>query len=312
MPAIRRSTTLLPICLAVTVLAIIATAILLAGPAALAQGVPAKEITGLTLTSPNPGELVINWDAASPAPEDYRVIWAKSGESFRKWDDINGNAYLTSNSHTVEGVEYKVRVRARYEGQESGPWSDPIVRLAILSTPEPTPAPTPEPTAEPTPQPTAEPTPEPTDEPTSEPTPEPSVSEADGEDLPMTTSTTGRLTMGGSVTGRVATRLDALGLELLTDPHHWINPLITVRIPGGIEDTAVRGSLQRDYGGGLGEFRRKPWRNGPMVDSTRERSVFALLSASEGVRNANGCELACGPSLIAAQKALAALTGRAA
>ena len=106
--------------------------------------------------------------------------------------------------------------------------------------------------------------------------------------------------------------LDALGLELLTNPHHWINPLITVRIPGGIEDTAVRGSLQRDYGGGLGEFRSKPWRNGPMVDSTRERNVFALLSASEVIRNANGCEFACGPSLIAAQKALDALTGRAA
>ena len=91
-------------------------------------------------------------------------------------------------------------MRARYEGEEAGPWSDPVVRLTISSTPDLTP----QPTVAPTPQPTVAPTPQPT----VAPTPEPSVSETEGADLPMTTATTGRLAMGGSVTGRVASRYD--------------------------------------------------------------------------------------------------------
>ena len=37
-----------------------------------------NEISGVTLTSPNPGELAITWDAPSKAPDDYRVTWKKS------------------------------------------------------------------------------------------------------------------------------------------------------------------------------------------------------------------------------------------
>ena len=48
-----------------------------------------KEITGLTLSSPNPGELVIEWDAASPAPEDHRVMWTKSSGKFRSYKKAN-------------------------------------------------------------------------------------------------------------------------------------------------------------------------------------------------------------------------------
>ena len=110
--------------------------------------------------------------------------------------------------------------------------------------------------------------------------------------------------------------LAALGLALQSGPHHWLNPLITVPIPGGIENATVRGSLLRDYDietrGGPGEFRDKAWRNGLMGDSTCERNVFALLSAPEAILNANGYEVACGSSLAAPQKALAAFAGRAA
>ena len=212
MYAVRHPIAALSICLALAVLGIVAAAVLLAYPPALAQGVKDKEISGLRLDSPEPGKLVITWDAASPTPEDHRVIWAKSDEKFKKWNDFSGNAFPTGTSHTVEGLEegteYKVKVRARYEGEEAGPWSDPVVRLTISSTPDLTP----EPTTAPTPQPTAEPTSEPTEEPTPQsataPTPEPSVSETEGADLPMTTATTGRLAMGGSVTGRVASRYD--------------------------------------------------------------------------------------------------------
>ena len=95
-----------------------------------------NEITGVTLTSPNPGELVITWDAPSRAPGDYRVTWKKSGGNWPSYKNENtalgGNAFPTERSHTVsgleEGTEYSARVRARYHDgngnvEESGPWS---------------------------------------------------------------------------------------------------------------------------------------------------------------------------------------------
>ena len=108
--------------------------------------------------------------------------------------------------------------------------------------------------------------------------------------------------------------LEALGLELLADPDHRLNPLTTVRIPDGIDDAAIRAALLNEYaieiGGGLGEFRGKAWRIGLMGDSARDRNVLALLSALEQLLNANGYEVAYGSSLAAAQKALAAFAPR--
>ena len=118
MYAVRHPIAALSICLALAVLGIVAAAVLFAYPPALAQDVKDKEISGLRLDSPEPGKLVITWDAASPTPEDHRVIWAKSGEKFKKWNDFRGNAFPTGTSHTVEGLEegteYKVKVRTRY------------------------------------------------------------------------------------------------------------------------------------------------------------------------------------------------------
>ena len=103
--------------------------------------------------------------------------------------------------------------------------------------------------------------------------------------------------------------LEALGLELLAHPDYRLNPLTTVRIPDGIDDATVRGTLLNDYGieigGGLGEFRGKAWRIGLMGDSARDRNVLALLSALEQILNASGYEIAFGSSLAAAQRALA-------
>ena len=149
MRAIKHPITTVWICLAVAVLAIVGTAVWLTGPPALAQSPQAKETAGLTLTSPEPGKLVIAWDAASPAPEDYRVMWAKSDEKFPSFKEENtdeaGNAYPTGTSHTVtglpEGEEYKVRVRARYGSDKAGPFSG-LATVTISSTPEPTPKPT--------------------------------------------------------------------------------------------------------------------------------------------------------------------------
>ena len=81
-----------------------------------------RDVSGVTVTSPNPGELVIAWDAPGNAPDDYRVTWKKSTAkwtSYKKENSVaGGNAFPTGTSHTVTGLEegtaYKARVRARY------------------------------------------------------------------------------------------------------------------------------------------------------------------------------------------------------
>ena len=105
-----------------------------------------NEITGVTLSSLNPGELAIAWDAPSRAPTDYRVTWKKSDGRWPSYKNDNtvegGNAFVQGTSHTVTGLEesaaYQVRVRARYFDvndnlTESGPWSDPPVELTVSS-----------------------------------------------------------------------------------------------------------------------------------------------------------------------------------
>ncbi len=88
---------------------------------------PPRNIGGITLSSTESGVIEAVWDAPGESPSDYRMSWAKTGESFRTWTDMTGNAFPTGASHTItgleEGEEYKVVVRARYGGS-SGPWSD--------------------------------------------------------------------------------------------------------------------------------------------------------------------------------------------
>ena len=117
-------------------------------------------LTGLTLTSDTPGELIIAWDQANPEPTDYRVNWAREGEDFPSWGDTSGNSLPAGESQTLTGLDeggtYKVRVRARYhQGQyEADPWSRPWVQRSqqVASTPETTPEPTSQPSQEDPPQ----------------------------------------------------------------------------------------------------------------------------------------------------------------
>ena len=95
-------------------------------PAQVSQSDP-RGVYHLTLTSTESGVIEAVWDVPGEVPVDYRMSWAKAGESFRTWTDLSGNAFPTGASHTItgleEGEEYKVKVRARY-GDGSGPWSD--------------------------------------------------------------------------------------------------------------------------------------------------------------------------------------------
>ena len=88
-----------------------------------------REIAGLTLSSTTPGTILAVWDAPGEAPADYRLSWAKVGTQFLTWTDLSGNAFPTDTSYTItdleEGEDYKVVVRARYDGA-SGDWSDKV------------------------------------------------------------------------------------------------------------------------------------------------------------------------------------------
>lgn len=66
------------------------------------------EISGLTLTSQEAGTLVVTWDAPSPAPNDYRVNWAKASEDFPSYRDNHGNEYPTTNGFTITGLDQGV------------------------------------------------------------------------------------------------------------------------------------------------------------------------------------------------------------
>ena len=140
------------------------------------RGATAKSVSGRTigavrLVSSQPGELEVSWDAPAETPRDYRISWARVGESFLTWTDLSGNAFPTSASYTItgleEGVRYKVKVRARFNGS-SGPWTEPVEADVAAAGPTATNTPTETytPTATDTPLPAATYTPTATGTPT--------------------------------------------------------------------------------------------------------------------------------------------------
>ena len=94
-----------------------------------AATVDSRGIAAVRVESNQPGELAVSWDPPTESPRDYRVMWARVGESFPSYRDNDGNAYPTSSSHTItgldQGVRYKVKVRARYS-DNPGDWSDQV------------------------------------------------------------------------------------------------------------------------------------------------------------------------------------------
>ena len=94
-----------------------------------------REIASVSLASKKPGVPQVSWTAPGQSPTDYRVNWAKVGEGFPANWEQPGNAYPTTNSYTIAGLDrgahYKVRVRARYDSK-NGDWSD-VVKANVAS-----------------------------------------------------------------------------------------------------------------------------------------------------------------------------------
>ena len=113
------------------------------------------------------GELSVLWSAPSQAPTDYQINWAKAAAEYPALDGSVGVITQTATSLTItgldEGVEYKVRVRARYydgsyaDNPQNGPWKEErfttpgtVDILQIRLDEEPTVTPTATTTATPT------------------------------------------------------------------------------------------------------------------------------------------------------------------
>ena len=98
-----------------------------------------RDVGGVTLTSAQPGTIEVTWDAPGETPKDYRVAWAEVGESFLGRSNLDGNAYPASPNHTItglEGGEYQVKVRARYNSGGSGNWSE-VATVTVLAPSDP-------------------------------------------------------------------------------------------------------------------------------------------------------------------------------
>jgi alanine-glyoxylate transaminase/serine-glyoxylate transaminase/serine-pyruvate transaminase len=77
--------------------------------------------------------------------------------------------------------------------------------------------------------------------------------------------------------------LEEMGFEFLAAPEYRLPMLNAVKIPGGVDEAAVRGRLLDEFGieigAGLGDFAGKVWRIGLMGQSCTQNHVNMLLAA---------------------------------
>ncbi|MFV0478549.1 MAG: pyridoxal-phosphate-dependent aminotransferase family protein [Parahaliea sp.] len=95
--------------------------------------------------------------------------------------------------------------------------------------------------------------------------------------------------------------LEAMGLSMAVAQSHRLPQLNAVNIPEGVDDTAVRSDLLRDFdleiGAGLGALAGKTWRIGLMGHSSSRRNVLQCLSALEAVLGGQGAGIERGAAL---------------
>jgi alanine-glyoxylate transaminase / serine-glyoxylate transaminase / serine-pyruvate transaminase len=104
--------------------------------------------------------------------------------------------------------------------------------------------------------------------------------------------------------------LTALGLAYFADPAHQLPQINVVRIPTGVNDVPLRNQLLTQFGieigGGVGEFKGKVWRIGLMGYNSRPSVVLLCLAALENCLQAQGCKIAPGAGVAAANAFYAA------
>jgi len=104
--------------------------------------------------------------------------------------------------------------------------------------------------------------------------------------------------------------LEAMGLQMAVAPDARLPQLNSVCIPEGVDDTAVRSALLREFdleiGAGLGALAGKTWRIGLMGHASRERNVVLCLTALESVLLTQGYSLQPGAALAAMRAQYAA------
>jgi len=98
-----------------------------------------------------------------------------------------------------------------------------------------------------------------------------------------------------------------LGLIPLPPAEHRLPMLTCVKLPGQIDDAAVRAKLLQTFGieigGGLGPLKGKVWRIGLMGESCTEANVLTLLNALEEILFRSGGLSTPGVALQAAARA---------
>jgi alanine-glyoxylate transaminase/serine-glyoxylate transaminase/serine-pyruvate transaminase len=82
---------------------------------------------------------------------------------------------------------------------------------------------------------------------------------------------------------RLVQNLEDMGLEMLVDTKDRLPMLNSVKIPSGVDETAVRSNLltkhKIEIGAGLGPLAGKIWRIGLMGHTARPDNVDRLISA---------------------------------
>jgi alanine-glyoxylate transaminase/serine-glyoxylate transaminase/serine-pyruvate transaminase len=98
--------------------------------------------------------------------------------------------------------------------------------------------------------------------------------------------------------------IEALGLEPFAQADHRLPSLITVKVPEGVEDAAVRKylleQLNIEIGGGLGAVKGKIWRVGFMGYNSNRKNVLLGLSSLASALNAQGFKASATEAIAAA------------
>jgi alanine-glyoxylate transaminase / serine-glyoxylate transaminase / serine-pyruvate transaminase len=106
--------------------------------------------------------------------------------------------------------------------------------------------------------------------------------------------------------GALKAGLAAIGIGYSAQEGHQLPMLNAVKVPDGVDDAAVRrGLLERfgiEIGGGLGAFKGKVWRIGLMGYGARANNVLLVLAALEQLLAEQGCKLAHGAAIAAANE----------